>query len=574
MDNNKVIAISRVHVIFCISFGLVFLSVIGLAVMVFSMNETLKKQQEILIKVPPELRPQIIEAFQNSAKSAKDDAVDVHKAVSIEIKENVKKQFECQETLLQKQMAQIITSQNQLQPVLTEMNRNMAQIITSQNQLQPVLTEMNRNIDSVVQADRRNHVNAEEAITMAKKVMEAGEAQLAMIYALNAINHESSNAEYLKFYNDLLLQKIDLTIGEIDQFTAVLDLAIFQIPASEVPSVAAMKTALMEKRSSMVSVEAEAKSKEVADQVIANIAELKDGRLAMEKISENGNIDETLLKERLETLSALLSDASLAQEERDSLSNDLRYATGLYSIVTTLSAAKNAIAKADTLASKDQLEPTAILTARNQLQTGNTLLSQIWSSDCCMYPEYVSAAQKLQVEIAEVDNKLNVIASAPAKDRIEKLVAECHSIAAESVFNDSKYTSRIERITTISKEFPQLLASIYDPELKKTLSNEVATLSPLVSRLSKNRYKAYQKWALNNLYAIIRWRENNTFVFDREAIDLFDKYILEINPALLLPDVNSLYNNLYQFVYNELPNKAEMQYKKATSSQVKQLEDF
>ena len=57
---------------------------------------------------------------------------------------------------------------------------------------------------------------------------------------------------------------------------------------------------------------------------------------------------------------------------------------------------------------------------------------------------------------------------------------------------------------------------------------------------------------------------------------MFNDYILEINPALLLPDVNTLYNNLYQLIYSEIPDKekAEFQYKKATSSKVKHLEDF
>ena len=70
-----------------------------------------------------------------------------------------------------------------------------------------------------------------------------------------------------------------------------------------------------------------------------------------------------------------------------------------------------------------------------------------------------------------------------------------------------------------------------------------------------------------------KWNSYNV-VTDGRAQDMFNDYILEINPALLLPDVNSLYNNIYQLIYNELPNKAWMQYRKATYENVKQLEDF
>lgn len=551
MENDKTVVKPRVALFFYVSFIIMLVVVICMGMMVFAMNETLKKQQEILIKVPPELNSKILAQFQSSADSAQTKIVDVHSAISIQIKKDAKQLFEFQENRLQKQMEQIISSQNQLQPELAKLNRN---------------------IESVVQASKKNHENAEAAIAMAKKAAESGEMQLAMIYALNAINHESSNAEYLKFYHELLAKKDNLAISDIDQFIAILDLAVFQINAEDIRSVVEMKNALMEKRSSMVSAVAEAKRKEVAAQIVANIAELREGRLALAKISANGNVDETLLKERLEALTALLADASLSEEDRSIFSEDLRYATGLYSIVTTLSAAKNAIAKADALAVKGRLEPAEILAARNQLQTGNTLLSQIWSSDCSKYQDFVSAALKIQTKIAEIDKRLNIIASAPAKERIAKLIAECRSIAAE----DGKYTSRIERISALSKEFPQLLAAIYDPDLRKSLATEIESLAPLVTTLSKDRYKAYQKWALNKLNgAREKWAYYNV-VTNARARAMFNDYILEINPALLLPDVNTLYNNLYQLIYSEIPDKekAEFQYKKATSSKVKHLEDF
>ena len=596
MDNKTTTTTQHVPLFFYISFCLMLLVAIGLGIMVNSINITLKKQQEVLLQVPPELHSKIEAQFQTSADSAKERVVGIHAATSVEIKKSTEKQFELQKNLMQKlvdqmeethklfefQKKQIIAihstaageikkeAKQQFKLQESRLQKQIAQIIASQKQLQPELVKLNVNIESVVQESKKNHENAEAAIAMAKKAAESEEMHLAMIYALNAINHESSNAGYLKFYHGLLTKKENLTISDIDQFIAVLDLAVFQINAADIQSVVKMKAALMEKRSSMVSAVAEAKRKEVATQVAANITELREGRLALAKISTKGNVDETLLKERLETLTALLADASLSPEARNTLTEDLRYTTGLYSMGTSLSAAKNAIAKADALTGKGKLAPTEILTARNQLQTGNTLLSQIWSSDCSQYQEFVATAQKLQADIATTDKKLNIIASTPSKERIEKLIARCRNIVAES----GKYTSRIERISVISKEFPQLLSSIYDAELKKTLAAEIEALSPLVSELSKERYKAYQKWALDKLNSARKQWDSYNVVTDARAKAMFNAHILEINPALLLPDVNSLYNNLYQLIYNELPNKTEMQYLKATSHQVKQLEDF
>ena len=228
----------RIKKIACnVLFLAMFIAITGLGIMVFSMNKTLK-EQSLLIKIPSELHPQIIATFQKSAEHVKGKAIESFSNASASIKADAKQQFLHQNSLLQKQLVQIIESQNQLRPEVAKLNRN---------------------IESVVLNNKKNHENAEAAIALAKKAVESGELQLAMIYALNAINHESSNIEYLRFYNALLAGKGDLAISDIDQFISVLDLAVFQINASDVSSIIEMKSALMEKRSSLVSAIAKAK---------------------------------------------------------------------------------------------------------------------------------------------------------------------------------------------------------------------------------------------------------------------------------------------------------------------------
>lgn len=549
MDNENFTPKDNWKRITCILFALLLICNAVIFVLALGIRAQLDEHNKIKIILPPDLKTEIAGTFKQAAN---------------DIKSEVQKTAE-------KTATQIIADTEKKNiNALGKIDKQLAQIIAAQNQLRPELANLNGNIESVVQAAKKNHTNAEMAIAMAKKAAEQGELQLAMVYALNAINHESSNIAYIKFYNDLLVQKQDLAISDIDQFVNVLDLAVFQVAASDVSDVISIKTAMVEKRSSIVSAEAEARNREVATAVAASIAELKNGRLAISRVYSQGSVNEYLLKERVEALTSLLADASLSQDDRKKFTEELSYATGLYSIATTTSAAKNSIAKANVLADRKQLNATEILTARNQLQTANTLLAQIWSSDCSKYQDFVAIAEQLQGEISSIDRKLNVIASAPAKKKIENLIAKCRSI----VYEDGKYTSRINQITEISKEFPQLLSSIYDLDLRKTLASEIESLSPLVSKLSQDRYKAYQKWAVEKLNAARKKWDSYNVVTDKRAQNMFNDYILEINPALLLPDVNSLYNNIYQLIYNELPNKAWMQYRKATYDNVKQLEDF
>ncbi len=465
--------------------------------------------------------------------------------------------------------ARIVENAKQME-AFDKLDARFNQIISAQNQLILGLANLNGDVGTVVQSSQRNQINAEMAISMAKKAVEQGELQLAMVYALNAINHDSSNMVYIKFYNELLYQKQDLSTFDIDQFVNILDLAVFQVASSDVLDVISMKTSIIDQRDRIVSVESDARNKEIVAAVADSIAELEHGSLAISHIYANGDVNESLLKERVEALTALLADASLSQEEQKKLAEDLSYATGLYSMVTVISAVKNSVAKSDALVGKKQLTPEEILTARNQLQTANTLLSQIWSSDCSKYQDFLSMAEQLQGDISLIDKKLNLIASASSQKQIEDLIARCRNIS----FEDCTYTSRITRITEISKEFQPLLSSVYDLDLRKTLAAEVESLSLRVTSLSQERYKAYQEWAIKKLNEAIKQWNSTLIIKDKIAQEMFRNYIFEINPALLLPDVNSLYNNIYQIIYDQLPNKAEMQYQKATFKNVKQLEDF
>ena len=314
----------------------------------------------------------------------------------------------------------------------------------------------------------------------------------------------------------------------------------------------------------------ETRKQEIESAITARMDELETGYLAIWHIYSNGIVDKNLLKERVEALSALLADASLSQDNREKLSQELSYATGLYSINTTISSVQNAITQANALAEREQLNQTEILIARNQLQTANTLLSQIWSSDCSKYQDFVSSAKQLQGGIVEIDKKLNLIASAPARRQIENSIAKCRNLIYAS---SDLYTNRINRINDLLKEFPHFLSTIYEPDLRKQLTTRIEKLPPQVSKLSEKRYKKYQKWAVAQLSAA-----NKEFTQSKESAEAAEKvfrdYILNINPALLLPDVSSLYNSIYQRIYKKLSNKAYMQYKKATYEYVKQLEDF
>ena len=102
MDNEIKTVTKRIPFFFYASFILMLLALIGLAIMVKSMNATLKKQQKVLLQLPRELHSKIEAQFQSSADFVKERVVGIHAAASVEIKKDAEKQFELQRKLMQK----------------------------------------------------------------------------------------------------------------------------------------------------------------------------------------------------------------------------------------------------------------------------------------------------------------------------------------------------------------------------------------------------------------------------------------------------------------------------------------
>ena len=94
-----------------------------------------------------------------------------------------------------------------------------------------------------------------------------------------------------------------------------------------------------------------------------------------------------------------------------------------------------------------------------------------------------------------------------------------------------------------------------------------------LQELSKDRYTAYQKWALECLRECHSKYKSYNVVTDARGNSLFNDFLLDINPALLSYDMQTLYNSIYQKVYEEVEDKAASQLSKA-SHVCKSLEDF
>lgn len=456
-----------------------------------------------------------------------------------------------------------------LQANVEQSNNALAETVKSSlANIQSKTNSSSGTVQIVQDTTNSNNIAAsEQALSLAEQAWRNNDPAMAMIYVLNALNHNPANMNCLQFYYNILENKRELEISDIDQFIDILDVSVYQVSPGDVSKVLIMRNTLLSKQEEMMNSATLEAVKEASAEYVATQRALRDGRLSSAQINRNGQVNKELLDERIETIAALLADVDMSDSDRSAAMKLLNDTTTFKLLVTTLESAENAVSKANVLANRNTLTPDQILLARNQLQTANTYLSQIWTIDTTNFQAQLNAAANMQSRIAAIDKQLDILASAPARATIESELAKCRNLYGS-------YTSRINQISKTLKDVAPLLAKVPDLETRQKLESTMEEWAQQVDSLTKARYKAYQEWAAGQINAAIK--EYNSYIVktDARATSMFNNYLLSINTGLLLPDLSTFYNDVYQKIYNELPDKAENLYKKATYSYIKQLEDF
>lgn len=417
---------------------------------------------------------------------------------------------------------------------------------------------------------KSNSSYAGEALKLAESALVGNEIELAKIYLLNAINHMPYEIMYIEAYFQLL-EKLNPALEDLKRFSDILDMAVFQIAPGDIQRIVAIKNTIMQKMEAMNIAEQEKSAKAYQEALAQKVASLVDGELSMEKIiTRNGSVNLDLLSTRIETIRSLLDEDILDENEAGKWRTELSKANVVFQLAATLVNVDNAISKAEGATAQSAPSKLELITAQNQLQTANALVAQIWTMDCSPAPELLEKAKAYQVRITAIDAKIREIGSRPAFNEIKERVSEILKTYNQSY---GLYTSRIKTITQNVDRIKDKLAEISDEKMQAEVLADLKKAGDYLQELSKDRYNAYQKWALERLRECHKKYKSYNVVTDARGNNLFNEFLLDINPALLSYDVQSLYNSIYQKVYEEVEDKAASQLRKA-SHVCRSLEDF
>ncbi len=412
-----------------------------------------------------------------------------------------------------------------------------------------------------------NQIAADTAIKLAEDASKEKNFDLAEVYCLSAINHKPSEIKYLVAYSSIILNNIKpLTIERLQRLSDILDLSIYQVAPEAISEVLDIKEKIEVAQKDLLSADVSITPEINRDSFLIDYKNVIEGKLSISAIARGNEISKHL-KERLLELNELISNPLAENEEILNLNSELERTNSIYEAQLALDSANVILKKAESINLNSTLDDARIV--QSQINAANSLLSQVWSTDTTSIPALDKEAKEAMLRILKLEQTTNKILSKPALVDAEKILEEIHSIYKNSF---KTYAQRIKEINELSKKMSSFASKIQDREMYDSLEDSSVNIANMLKELEKERYLAYQKWALDNL-------ENARVQLDRDsgadnAWKVFENCLKEINVSLLLSDVNSLYTAIYSDCATKSKKGTEMMFAKASVTKFKSLDDF
>jgi len=415
-----------------------------------------------------------------------------------------------------------------------------------------------------------NEVAAERAFLTALRLVAEKKDQLAKIYCLNAINHMPYKKQYFEEYFKIYKASIaTASLEDIEQIKSVFESGIFQVEEADIAPMQSMLQEILKDYAALAEKTAVAQNKAETEKQLKTLNSLRIGDLSLENVLKDGAIkDIVMLQRRIEAMGALLEAVDAESENGKWLKMNLKQSSTILEYGMAGSNIEKYLDIAD--AALDKNPPTTELAAiSSQVQTANNILSQLWSLDMSALPEKMREnAKHAANRIALIEVKFNKIKSGTALNKIYSFIKEADDVYQKPIL----YTTKIVKLQQCAKDIMLELSGVYDMEKRKEIELNIEQVSKNIANLNKERYKAYQKWAVEQCDNAFTKYKAETVVSTKEAENFIDGFLLEIDTALLTPEVSTLYQDILRKLLAKV-DAAKYEIKLATRSK-KTLEDF
>lgn len=447
--------------------------------------------------------------------------------------------------------------QRELQNIISALQQDTKKFSASISEISNTLL---RSLDDKVVGNQKA---AESALKLSEDACARKDYELSEVYILSAINHRPSEIKFINKYYEHFIVKSEtpLNIDKLQRFSDILDVAIYQVNPENIADVLKIKYEI-EKRQKDILESETPQSSQIEKDIDNNFNNVVSGELSVDSIAKKSDITKALL-ERILSINELLSSDTVQPERFAILNEELEYSKSLYAVSVALDSACTISKKIDKLIpSKDSGNDKNAKIAKNQINTAISFLSQIWSVDTARISVLDEKAAELFGKLEKQDKTANVILSKRSVAEIEKIFGKIREMAKDDI---KSKTSLIESVNEESKKIDKLLSEIQDKDLYyKTRDNTMNGISEIMKKLEFERRKKYQKWAVGEIAKANK-------LCGEEDYDSAFKYLNPIDTTLLLSNVYSLYNDVFEKCASGSKKRDEMTLKKAEMEEFKTL---
>ncbi len=415
---------------------------------------------------------------------------------------------------------------------------------------------------------------AEEAFALCKNAFENSDYEMARIYCLNAITH-NHNIDYFKSLAAIAGKfPAEEQSEAIDQTLNILQMAMLQIPASDIIAVKEIIDALNLQLSSLSLSKIESSSQNSSADIEV-LHEITQGAYSWKHLEYIKKIDDPeTIQERIVILQNFLNNESLAADSEKAVNDELQNTTVYLEYIGIKKSVEQYLTEAKHEMSKADYDSQYVVC---RLQQVSTLLAQLWLFDVNSVigrEKYSEQLRKLQKSCTELEKEFLEKESEPLCMEIKKDISA--EIARAEKYSNAKFTAVID---ILQRRYGEISAKISEIPLKSKIiemQSELQKLAEVINELSKKRYAAYQKKCAKICRTAIQNFEDMTFVWEKDAQEILCKNPLHtINEALISPETASILQMTKQILEEKLSklNKADFAVKCVEADKMK-LEDF
>ena len=380
----------------------------------------------------------------------------------------------------------------------------------------------------------------QRALDLGRKAIEAGQADKALLYFINGVNHDPSRMELVQSVADAALKSG--TNELVERALGIMELTTMQVAPDDMSTVldriAELRAKVAPPPAPKLSPEDAAKRVEEMWATYGPDVVWNDGARVAQGLSEIEQYEQMVEVSRADVNDERYSAAITKSEE---LAEKLRYVQGVLPLYQHTAAC---VAQMKAIAADDAPDAARFSSVS---ASGQGVLAQVWGSVDALPQAMQQELRSLPAQMREAEENLQAKMSAVPLGRAVALINRAMEDQSGS------FTERIERVTEASEGAAREADAVTSSESRLKLFGSIRAARDRLLELELGRRAAYQKWALDCLNGfMVDWNKMHS-VSDVDAKQFYKSHhIAQIDETLLVPEVARVLGRVMTCMTGEL----------------------